>query len=60
MKEDINETLERISLKMHKRTGYSVIHAVLECEDEMDLPRFFKFNSDEWEIFLLILEEACN
>lgn len=56
---DLNKKLEKISCHMHKRTGYSLTHAVLECDDNMACHRLFKFNSDEWAFFLDLLEEAC-
>jgi len=62
---DTNSQLNKLSVRMHKRTGYSIIHTVLEARDNGAktysniLSDFITFNSDEWGTFLLIINEAC-
>lgn len=59
---DLNATLQKISVFMHERTGYSIQHTVLAAREELghlynhDL---FIYNSDEWQFFLDLINEAC-
>lgn len=71
---DINYILDKISCKMHSRTGYSLRQAITEMQRNgsnkyYDYPRlsrqvaeeaaeFFNFNSDHWNTFLMFLNEA--
>lgn len=70
---NLNKKLEEISCLMHRRTGYSLRHSILECRDNLSRQEiginpnhdqestydFFRYNSDEWQIFIELLEEAC-
>lgn len=58
---DLNKKLDKISRLMHKRTGYSLIHIVLEAKYNMPeyYHDFFIFNSDEWQFFIELIGEAC-
>jgi len=61
---NLNNTLEKISIKMHNRTGYSILHMVLEANDDFELRgkyrnNFFIYNSEEWQFFIELIEEAC-
>ena len=71
----LNDQIDQLSRKLHAKTGYSLIHAVLACRDELSATDlmvnihlagseqavdFFRYNSDIWETFILILEAAIN
>lgn len=72
---EINKEIEKLSCKMHRRTGYSIRHAVLEMRDNAEVnPFFFRtgslesrqgaadfatFNSETWSWFLEFINEAC-
>ena len=61
---NLNKKLEKISKTMHKKTGYSLKHSILEVYEDKEMcilytHEFFIFNSDEWQIFIELLEEAC-
>lgn len=64
---ELNKQLEKLSIRMHQKTGYSLQHCVLEAKYNMrdcspyygDTHDFFIYNSPEWGMFIMILEEAC-
>lgn len=61
---NLNKVLEKISRLMHSRTGYSLRSCVLEVVRDFDMRvkyrnDFFILNSDEWQIFIELIEQAC-
>lgn len=64
---EINNELDKLSKKMHSKTGYSIISSVTEMKDDEDFDstlsdyfdNLYRFSSQQWIWFIDFLNEAC-
>ncbi len=72
---NVNEQIDLISVKIHRRTGYSIRTMVLVARDNAEYNKdrfnspdpevrqgaadFFTYSDDSWAIFLDLINEAC-